>query len=423
MAFPTHRPGEMSLYYMPREIIADIFIEWTILEWSAATIARQICHYFKTIIDSTPRVWSKLFLPLHSPATAGDVRAWLKRARAVPKEIHLETEYIPVILAALESAKDATSLIYRIPIDRDIPPAEEEKIRLPMHLSQLRHLHLDTSSIHDYIGRGNIFGLYNSSIDAHFSCLTILRLLSVDLTNFHIMPGLFPVMRHLVLYIVCGPILDLIQVCSGTLEDLRVTMYFSRDQQLSPHDRICLPNLKVLMVNDSPGIVSNLEAPTLRLIYANLDEVDGGTRPFPSVVEWVTRKCPSRFLDITGHLNNMPQLHHLMLLRHIRTLELCFKSLRDTPTICPHLQSIEVVEVVDTDPTFRLGNGFKAVLEECVAQRSQEVPGFTLRFVEDHVQLKRFTQYHSGDVCSFIFIRRCSSYHVSRNTFTRSKAQ
>ena len=296
-------------------------------------------------------------------------------------------------------------------------------IRLPMHLPQLRHLHLDTSSSHDFIGRSNIFGLYNSSIDARFPCLTVLRLLSTDLTNLHLMPGLFSVVRHLILYIVCGPILDLIQICSGSLEDLRVTMYFPRDQRLPPHGRICLPNLKVLMVNDSPGIVSNLEVPTLRLIYANLDEVDGRTRPSPSVVEWVTRQCPRRFLDITCHLNNMPQLHHLMLLRHIRTLELCFKSLRDTPTICPHLQLIEVVDSVNAPPTFTLDNGFKAGLGECVAQRAQEVPGFTLKFVEDYVQMERFTQYHSSDVCAFMFIRRCLSYHVTRNTFTRSKEQ
>ena len=408
---------------MPREIITYIFIEWTTLEWFAAAIARQICSYFKAITDSTPRVWSKLFLQCHLHATAHDVRKWLGRAKEVPKEIYLRTEDIYVIMAALKSAKDATSLIYRIPDLKGIRPHDKGLIRLPIHLPQLRHLHLDSSGIHPFHrARSNIFGLYNSSIDAHFPCLTILRLVCVDLTDFPIMPGLFPVMRHLDLHFPSGPTLDLIQVCRGSLEDLRVTASFSHISQFSRDGRICLPNLKVLMVHASRGIVSNLEAPTLRLIYANLDEMDGSTRPFPSVVEWVTRQRPGHALDITRHLNNMPQLHHFALLQDIHTLKLCFEALRDNPTLCPHLQSIEVVDFMDTSPAFRLDNDFKKVLEGCVAQRAHKEPGFTLKFVGDHVQLNRYAQYHGGDVCSFMSIRYCLSYHVSRNTFAPSKA-
>ena len=392
-------------------------------KWSAAAVARQICRYFKAITDSTPRVWSKLFISYASHATAGDVRVWLKRAKAVPKEINLETGNVSIIEAVLESVKDATSLIYRITFLRVIPPSQDELIRLPICLPRLRHLHLG-----NFMGAHSIFEHYNSPTDAHFPCLTTLSMGSTDLSNFPIMPGLFPVMRRLVLKGVLGPILDLIQVCSGSLEELRV-VFLTDDHQFSPHGRICLPNLKVLVVRLAVGIVSNLDAPTLRLIHADLDEMDGSTRPFPSVVEWATCQDHSRFqeVDIALHLKNMPQLRHLMLSRDLGTLNACFASLCDMPTLCPDLQYIEVVEFMESweeYPEFRLDSDAKKAMEESVAQRAERVSGFTLRFVDLEDQWERLTQYHDdGYVCLFSFMRRCLSYHASRNTITHSKGQ
>ena len=394
---------------MPFEIIVAIFIEWTMLDWFAPAVARQVCRYFKKITDSTPRLWSKLFLSYESPATADGVRVWLKRGKAVPREMVLATMDVPTIVAALESAKHATSLIYRVPVFRcDI----DDQIRLPTHLLQLRHLHI-TASNNDYSTvPGSIFELYErSDISARFPCLTTMRLFYFDLTDFDIISGLFPALRHLVLYLTCGPILDLIQDCKDTLEDLNITGCYSTDERPYPHGRICLPNLKILVINESRYIVSNLEAPTLRLLYANLDEIDGSTRFFPSVVEWVTRQYPFLFreTDIAAYLNNMPQLRCLVLLRDMHTLELCFKSLRDTPTICPHLQVVQVVDFVDDPTAFELDDGFKAVLEGCMAQRAANIPGFTIEFVENGDQLKWLVQYHPRNVCSFIL---CASAYL-----------
>ena len=406
MAFSTYQPGMKTLYRMPFEIIMAIFIEWTMLEWFAPAIASQVCRCFKEIADSTPRVWSKLTLSRRSRATADNVRVWLKRAKVAPKEICFEMQDISVLSAALESAKDTTSLIYRI---NDIPPPEGDIIQLPKHLLQLRHLIIDASDTHLFRVPSSIFGLYNNRTpDDHFPCLTTMRLFMVDLTNFNIVPGLFPVMRRLVLYLVDGPIMDLITDCRKPLEDLRVIRCRSINSQLYLHGRISLPNLKVLTVEATQGIVPNLEAPTLRLLNANLDE--GNTKPFPSVVEWVTRQSPDNLLstdittDITSHLINMPRLQCLMLLQHICTLVVCFGSLRDTPEICPDLQSIEVVDFVGIVPAFKLEEGFKAIFEVCVERRVVNVPGFTLEFVEDRVQLERLEQYHLGEVCLFIFM-------------------
>ena len=391
-----------TLCDMPFEIVGAIFIEWTMLDWFAPAIASQLCRYFKEVTDSTPRLWSKLFLSRESHAKADGVRAWLERGKAVPKEIVLATRDISAIKAALESAKDATSLIYRVPTFKD---SYYNEIQLPTHLLQLRHLHVDASSIDNTMIMNTIFDLYKrSDITARFPCLTIMRLFDVDLTDFDITLGLFPVMRHLVLHLVSGPILDLIQGCGNLLQDLRVTGCYSSDQRPYPHGLICLPKLEILIVQDTQGIVSNLEAPDLRLLYANLDEMDGSTRPFPAVVEWVTRQHPYRFLvtDIAAHLNNMPQLQRLMLSRDRHTLNQCFKSLRDTQTMCPHLQFVEVVDFIDTSPAFELLDYFKALLEGYMAQRAANVPGFTLEFVQDDDQLAQLERYHPREVCSFI---------------------
>ena len=400
-----------TLYHMPFEIVGAIFIEWTMLEWFAPAVASQVCRYFKRVTNSTPRIWSKLFLSYESHAKADNVRTWLERGKAAPREMVLATRDISAIMAALESAKHATSLIYLVPAFSN---SMDDEIRLPTNLPQLRQLHIDASKIDGSMVPSSIFGLYEcSDITARFPCLTIMRLFYVDLSDFDIISGLFPVMRHLILYFVGGPILDLIQECKGSLEDLSVTRCHSTDQRSYPHGRICLPNLKILIILDTQNIVSDLEAPTLHLLYANLDEIDGSTRPFPSVVEWVTRKHPYRLspvTDITTYLNNMPQLRCLMLSQDEYILHLCFKSLRDTPTMCPQLQFVEVVDFIDEPPAFRLHEGFKAVLEGCMAQRAANVAGFTLKFVGNDDQLERLEQFHPREVC--LFISRVVSYLI-----------
>ena len=213
---------KISLLRMPIEIIAIILVEWTMMEWFAPAIARQICRDLKEITDSNPHMWSKLCLPLHSSATADSVAKWLQRAKSVPKEIILAADDVDIVSAALEGAKDATSLIYQIPIFQAV--LQEEVIRLPIQMPHLRHLHLDTSNMYAFLSLGSIFGHYNPPDSARFPCLTVLHLFFIDLINFDITPGLFPAIRRLVVHSVCGPILDLIRVCSGTLEHLRVTL-------------------------------------------------------------------------------------------------------------------------------------------------------------------------------------------------------
>jgi hypothetical protein len=282
-------------------------------------------------------------------------------------------------------------------------------------MPRLRHLRLDTFNLRTMYLIG-ILGLHNSS---HFPCLTVLHLTFVDLEDFPILPGVFPVMRRLILYAFRGPSLNLIQGCSGSLEDLRMTTGFS--EKPPPHDRIFLPKLKVLIVENALGIVSNLEAPTLRLIYADLDEIDGTTRAFSSVVEWVTRKSPHQpqLMDITRHLVNMPHLRHLMLLRSMKTLKQCFESLRDHPKICPMLQSIEVVNYVGY-PDFELNTDYMKSLEVCVAKRAKKI---TVDFVSDYDQRTRLNQYCAVEVRLVSFMRRYISYHASRQALTRSNAQ
>ena len=416
--------GKDFLLRMPFEIIVAILVEWSMLEWFAPASARRICRTLKEITDDSPRVWSKLFIPNYSPATAANVREWLERARALPKEVLLATENIFIVSAALRGAEDATSLIYRIPTFKHIR-LRKEQISLPVRMARLRHLHLDTSNIYDFMCLSNVI-----SPDTHFPCLTTLHLTFVDLVHFRIKQGLFPAMRRLVLHAVCGPILDLIRICSGSLEDLRVIINFSYDRQSLPDGRICLPNLKVLVVDQAVGIVSKLEAPILRLICADLDEIDGSTRPFSSVVEWATRQCPSLCLqmDITNHLINMPRLQHLMIFRHAETLRLCFEYLRDNSRICPDLQSIEVAEVAEfanTRPEFKLDINFKEFLKECIEGRADKVPGFTLQFVDNEVQESRLRlrQHYATDVCLLTVMRHHSSYYATRRTLARLKTQ
>jgi len=403
-----------SLLHMPFEIIMAILVEWSMLEWFAPAIARRICRYVKQVTDISSYVWSKLCLLKNSHATAHDVRKWLKRAGAVSTEIRLETEDFRIALATLRGVENATSLIYQAPGSEGLLPFEHELICLPIHMPRLRRLRLDTHNFSSTMNLSFILRVSNSSLDVRFPCLTVLLLHFVDLTGFPFLPGLFPVLRRLVLRAFQGPSLNLIRMCSGSLEDLRVTIRIGGE--LSPHDRICLPNLKVLMVDEAHGIVSKIETPTLRLILADLSEINGSTRPFGSVVEWATRRWPTRFLqrDITPYLVNMPHLRRLMLFQHTGTLKPCFELLRDNPEICPNLQSIKIVEFVDSDLDLDLDTDFMDFLKTCVEWRAKTVSGFTLEFVEDCVQEKRLAQYYDIGVCLFIVLHYYLSHHASR---------
>ena len=398
-----------TFLHMPVEIIAIIIHEWTMLEWFAPAIARKICRYLKEITDASPHAWSKLFLRYRSPATPDGVRDWLKRAKSVPKEIIIDTENYDIALAALEGAKDATSLIYVLPTFKEIPSYPEELIWLRIQMPRLRHLVLNTLNLYSVLSPGDT---YNPFHGAHLPCLTILKLIFVDSAKIYITPGQLPAIRRLALHSVYGPILDLIQACSGTVEHL-IVRNSTHERQSYPHGRICLPNLKVLTVAATVGIVSNLEAPTLRLIQADHADMDGNTRPFSSVVEWVTRPYYHwRPVDITDHLTNMPKLQHLMISQHIETIKLCFVSLRDNRRLCPDLQSIEVNGFRDKDwfLQYKLDSDLMEFLKACVAWRAEEVPGFTLQFVDDYVQATRHVQ--SYVVGLFIIMHHYLSHHA-----------
>lgn len=403
IGFNINHFSTTSLLHMPVEIIENILVQWTNLEWFAPAIARRICRRLKTITDFSPSCWSKLSLPYHSSATDDGVRDWLSRAKAAPKEISIDTDKFHLIMAALDGCKDATSIIYRTPMFQDLSYCEQLQIRLPEHMPRLRHLRVDFSNVYEFAGLCDIFEFYNAPYHGNFPCLTTLQLIFVDLIDFHVTPGLFPTVRNLSLESVNGPILDLIEACSSTIEDLRVTINYSYSRASPLHGRIILPNLKVLIIENASRIAPCFDAPTLRLLHANFDELDGNTTPFNSVVEWVTRRSlnPPPQIVIANLLNGMSQLQHLMLCESMETLRTCFELLRDSRSTCPYLQSIEVVESADTISVMILDTNFKESLRACVAWRAEKVPGFTLQFVEDSIQVGRFEKYFTIEVCLF----------------------
>ena len=420
IALNINYSSEMTLLHMPVEIIQNIITEWANLEWFAPAIARRICRRLKDITDSSPSSWSKLSLAFGSSATADGVRGWLRHAKAAPKEISINIEDLYVISAALDGCKDATSIAYRTPMFEELSTHQRSHIQLPNHMPRLRHLRVDLSDVYNFVGPWEIFEFYLPPYDGHFPCLTTLQLISVDLNNFTIVPGLFPTLRHLSLECVDGPILDLIEVCSGTIEDLRVNINYWYCPQSPLHDRIVLPRLKVIIIDGAPRVVPWFDAPILRLLHANFAELDGNIKPFGSVVEWVTRRSPTlpRHVDITNLLNGMSQLQHLMLCEPMATLATCFELLRDSQSTCPYLQTIEVVERASS---FRLNSNFKDSLRACVAWRAEKVPGFTLQFVQNDVQAGRFDKYFNSEVRLFTVMRPCLSHHAFRYSATRSR--
>ena len=411
MSLSIQQLRKTTLLYMPVEIIQIILDEWVKLQWWAPTIARRICRRLKDIVESRPRLWSRIYLSYGSPIAAGDVREWLCYAKTALKRICIETEDSGAISAALNGATNATSLIYRIPMPRNI----RQPIQLPGNMDQLLHLCIEGvfSSIHVNL----VFKSYEHP-NARFTCLTSLHLMYVDLTDFRITEGLLPALRRLILHSVDGPILSLIQECSGTLEDLGFYINNSHSWEYDPQtqNRIVLPKLKVLVMDDTAGLLSFCDAPNLRLIYASIDEFFVTTGPPRSVVEWATpsslRARDFPYTYVFGVLAVMSKLQHLMLHEEVEILGPCFEFLRNNPEACPSLQCIEVAESIGEDIT--LDTQFKGFLIDCVAGRAATVPGFTLLFLQRDSYMARFEHYYGTNVCLFTFMYHQVSHRVSR---------
>ena len=284
-------------------------------------------------------------------------------------------------------------------------------------MPRLRCLRIDTPDARDFLGWWNTFEFCESPYDSHFPHLTVLQLIHVDLSGFHLVPGLFPTVLHLTLAPVQGQVLNLIEACSGTVEELRVRMCIAQSQSQRP---ISLPHLKVLIL-DFPGIILWFDAPTLRLVYGNLSSLCRFTGPLNAVVEWATRHTADILPepDITRFLSYMPQLQHLMICERVRILTECFEFLRDNQGICPNLKTIEVVERSHQFTIFKLEAHFKEYLEACVAWRAETVPGFTLQFVHRDVQIARLAEYFSTGVRSFTVMCHYLSYHGASLVLTR----
>lgn len=387
MRFTTQQFVKETLLRMPLEVIENILKEWVKLDWFAPAVARRICRLLKEITDSCPYLWSKLFLPGTQCVYPDHIRQWQSRAKAAPREVLIGVKGYKHASAALEPCDHITTLIYN-----NDWASSGEQIRLPSYMPQLRYLRVDTRLGDKFLGWWNTSAFREPPYNSGFPCLTVLHLREVDLTGFRLVPGLFPTVLHLFLGEVRGPIRDLVQACSGTVEELRINMCFP-ESTYSP--LISLPSLKVL-IYFFPGDVFLFEAPALRLIQGNLMEVWYLTQPLNSVVEWINcNSCEG--VKITRVLFNMPQLQRLMIHESVEKLVECFELLRDYATVCPNLELIQVVESAWGWTVVKLDVNLKEYLEACVARRAETVPGFTLQFVED-IPIKWYGKTH---VCTF----------------------
>ena len=409
MRFTTQQFVKETLLRMPVEVIGNILKEWVKLEWFAPAVARRICRLLKEITDSSPYLWSKLFLPGTQRVYPDHIRQWQSRAKAAPREVLIGVNGHNHTSAALEPCDHITTLIYNNDWE-----SSGEQIRLPRYMPQLRYLRVDTRLGDKFLGWWNTSAFRERSYNSGFPCLTVLQLSAVDLTGFRLVPGLFPTVLHLFLGEVRGPIRDLVEACSDTVEELRINLCLP--ECTYSHIPIALPSLKVLIYN-FPGDAFWFNAPALRLIQGNLKDVFGLTRPLNSVVEWITcNTC--EVADITIYLFNMPQLQRLMICESVETLVECFEFLRDYATVCPNLELIEVVENAWRLTVVRLDANVKEYLEACVARRAETVPGFTLQFVHEDIQMTWIWRYGKTHVCSFSIMRHYLSYNDARPIMT-----
>jgi len=110
--------------------------------------------------------------------------------------------------------------------------------------------------MHQLLPSRHYLNSLRTSIPKLLPCLTVCHLDYVDLNSFDDMDTLFPTVHQLELNTIRGPILDLVQACSKSLEELRLTCGFAWSTRLCSHDRISLPKLQVLVINGTMEVAT-----------------------------------------------------------------------------------------------------------------------------------------------------------------------
>ena len=333
-------PSAIHINDLPIELVGEIVVKHSELEWYAPAVDGRVCSYWRTAVLGTARAWARIKF---EQLWASRVREfpsesawalWIERAASAPLDVRLlvhrgkslhehALEYMLSVL--LQKADSVASL--------EISGVRRAFFLTPFPL--LRHLRIDGWSLSDS----------EYPHDGQFSVTSMQALRSLTLGDIPCEPfatGAVPPLSELSLsHNNTWP--SLVRHSHESLTSLSLHCCGPWAGEGHPLD---FPNLTFLSLYDIPAFKPYITTPRLQTLHEASDSLsDSFPRPLCSLTEYgvlpmrAPSDCPRFHVDRL--YNEFPNLVRLSLRATAGDTRLFFKELAECPACFPHLRCIE----------------------------------------------------------------------------------
>jgi hypothetical protein len=367
---------------MPPDVFGYILELWAQSEWCAPAIAVRVSRRIREMTLSTPRAYSNLYIHRKSVMMPDQIHAWLARARSIATRVVVESANPLQVKAALRGVVHSKLLVYQVQEIRDLKgeiidaePIDYEALRACQRLQHFRvvgHDWFDPCRARPF--RFDVDRLCELVDFQGFVRLIALHLVSVDLVmSTDRSSRIFPQLLQLQLFNIRGDIDTIINACSQTLEDLRISMCNHGSEV-----ELFLPRLRILCLEKAGDIVDVMELPSLKVLNAAAGELPLSTDRclLSSVTQWTsatTNKSDLEDHSIRTLLRLLPRLECLMLGEVVEVASQFFEELQIDSSLCPVLKYIRVTKGVSLAGVVVWADEHTGVSHEWMSLRSGAV--------------------------------------------------
>ena len=354
---------------LPIELVGEIIVRHSELEWYAPAVDGQVCRYWRTAVLSTPRAWARIkFERIRAFPSESAWRLWIERAASTPLDVRIlvhrgwslhENALEYMVSALLKKADSIISL--------DISGVRRSFFLTPF--PALRHLRIDGWSLK----------LPEYPHDGQFRVASMPALRSLTLGDIPCDPfatrGAVPPLSelslsynntwHSLVWHSHQALTSLSLHCCGP--------WASGGSDVADHP-IEFPSLLFLSLYDIPSFKPYITSPRLQTLHEASDSVsDSFPRPLDSLTEYGVLTMTASSGNPRFHVEKLhtefPNLVKLSLRVTAEDTLSFFLELADYPACFHNLRWVEAENYSESRSTFN--HTEIMIMEECLVRRTQ----------------------------------------------------
>ena len=382
---------------LPIELLGEIMVKHSELEWYAPAVDGQVCRYWRTTVLSTPHAWARIkFERIREFPSESAWKLWIVRAASTPLDVrilihrgwtHHENALEYMVSALLNKADNIVSLV--------ISGVRRSFFLTPFLV--LRHLRIEGWSLK----------LPEYPHDGQFRVASMPALRSLTLGDIPCDP-----------FAVSGAVPPLSELSLSYNNTWRSLVWHSHQSLTSLSLHCCgpwasgeghpieFPSLLFLSLYDIPSFKPYITSPRLQTLHEASDSVsDSFPGPLASLTEYgvltMTASCDNPRFHVEKLHDEFPNLVKLSLRVTAEDTLSFFLELARHPACFPNLRWIEAENYSESRSTF---NGMEiTIMEECLVGRTQAAFSVPLKASFWEPGRNREIPLFFADVCSYHF--------------------